>query len=217
LALLILVGLFAGVLFGLSSRLSSKGTSVPVSKASSPIPTTRTKSTPTIHRPTPIPTAQPAPTPIATYPPLVVSYSGGISDQFTNPATDSSMALSSIQQRGSAISGYFSVGQGLIGSGNFNGSVTIDHKIQFLVPGDGSLAPLFFQGVVQQNGTLSGTYCSQQNGQCNQAIGGFGIWKITPSSGQRALNIPTSSSFASLRFSALLFERRRSEARDTLL
>lgn len=218
LALLILVGLFAGVLFGLSSRLSSKGTSVPVSKASSPIPTTRSKSTPATHSPTPIPpTAPPAPAPVATYPLLVVSYSGGISDQFTNPSTDSSMTLSSIQQRGSAISGYFAVGQGLIGSGNFNGNVTFDHKIQFLVPGDGLLAPLFFQGAVQRNGTLSGTYCSQQNGQCNQAIGGFGIWKITPSSGQRALNIPTSSSFASLRFSALLFERRRSEARDTLL
>jgi eukaryotic-like serine/threonine-protein kinase len=223
LALLILVGVCAGVFFGLSGRLSSEGTSVPASKAASPIKslppisTSRSKSTPAIQRATPIPTAQPAPTPIATYPHLVVSYSGVISDQFTSPATESSMALSSIQQSGSAISGYFAVGQGLIGSGNFNGSMTIDHKIQFLVPGDGSLAPLFFQGVVQQNGTLSGTYCSQQNGQCNPAIGGFGTWKITPSSGQRAVNMPLSSSFASLRFSALLFERRRSEARDTLL
>jgi serine/threonine protein kinase len=223
LAVLILVGLCAGVLFGLSGRLASEGTSVPTSKASSPrksslpIPTTRPQSTPATHNLTPIPTSPPAPASVATYPLLVVSYSGGISDQFTNPATDSSMTLSSIQQRGSAISGYFSVGQGLIGSGNFNGNVTIDHKIQFLVPGDGLLAPLFFQGAVQQNGTLSGTYCSQQNGQCNQAIGGFGIWKITPSSEQRAVHMPASPSSTSLRFSALLFERRRSKAGGRLL
>jgi eukaryotic-like serine/threonine-protein kinase len=77
----------------------------------------------------------------------------------------------------------------LIGSGNFNGSLTIDNKIQFLVPGDGSIAPLFFQGQIQNDGTLAGTYCSQQNGQCNKAIGGFGSWEITPLSGQRAANV----------------------------
>ncbi len=223
LAILILVGLCAGVIFGLSGWLPSEGVSAPASKASSslksssPLPTALPEATPPASAPTPIPTAVPSPIPATTYPRLVISYSGGISDQFTTPATESTMALSSLQQRGSAISGYFSVGQGLIGSGNFNGSVTIERKVQFLVPGDGLIAPLFFQGVVQQNGTLSGTYCSQQNGQCNQSIGGFGTWKITPASEQQAITIPASPSSARMHFSALLFERRRSEARDRLL
>jgi eukaryotic-like serine/threonine-protein kinase len=186
LAILILVGLLAGVFFGLSGWLSSEGGTA-VSKVSStptvkqpakPVATVPRQSTPVTHSPTPKP--PPTPTLTATYPHLVVSYSGGISDQFTNPSTDSTMALSSIQQNGSSIRGYFSVGEGLIGSGNFNGSVTIERKIQFLVA-SGSVAPLFFQGMVQQNGTLSGSYCSQQNGQCNKAMGGFGTWKITPS------------------------------------
>lgn len=208
LAALILVGLLAGVIFGLSGWSRSEGTSVPAAKAPSTqsirhstpsillTPTVRLKPTPaTKNHPTPISTSQLSPPPAATFPSLVVGYNGSISDQFTNPSTDTTMSLSSIQQRGSSISGYFSVGQGLIGSGNFNGSVTIDKKIQFLVPGNGSIPPLFFQGQIQKNGTLLGTYCSQQNGQCNQANGGFGTWKIMPSSGQRAMNVPATASY----------------------
>ena len=64
LTILILVGLCAGVLFGLSGLRSSARTSVPLSKASSPIkaslpiPTTRPKSTPATHSPTPIATTR---------------------------------------------------------------------------------------------------------------------------------------------------------------
>ena len=152
-------------------------------------PTARAKPTQVTSRPTPIATPRPSPSSAATYPVLVVNYSGSISDQFTNPSTDSTMSLSSVQQHGSSISGYFSVGQGLIGNGHFNGSVTIDNRIEFLVPGDGLVAPLFFQGHIQKDGTLSGSYCSQQNGHCNHAIAGYGIWRITPASGQRAVNV----------------------------
>ncbi|MBA2391650.1 MAG: hypothetical protein H0V70_02755 [Ktedonobacteraceae bacterium] len=200
LAVLILVGLLAGVLFGINGWLSSargvsvvKGSSIPAAKQpATPVATLPQQATPVAtHSPTPISTTQPTPISPAMYPLLVVSYSGEISDQFTNPSTDSTMTLSTIQQSGSTIHGYFSVGQGLIGNGNFTGSVTSGHKIQFLVSGNGWIAPLFFQGTVQQNGTLSGTYCSQQNGQCNKAIGGFGTWKITPSDTKRAIHMST--------------------------
>jgi serine/threonine protein kinase len=190
LAVLIMVGLLVGALFGLSDLAHPGGTAAPASKASFRQALKRST------KPTASPTAQPKATPSAqgaTYPLLLISYSGSISDHFTNPFTNSTMALSSIQQHGSAISGYFSVGMGLVGNGNFNGNVTIDNKIQFLVPGNGSIAPLFFNGRILKNGTLSGSYCSQQNGQCNQSIGGFGTWNILPTSGQQAMKLPDTS------------------------
>ncbi|MBV9257977.1 MAG: protein kinase [Ktedonobacteraceae bacterium] len=215
LAMLIIVGLLAGTLFGVSEWSRSAGTPAPASKAPPtqvPLtPTAQAKSTTPANSPTPVSTPQPSPAPSASYPVLVVSYSGDISDEFTNPSTNSTMSLSSIQQHGAAISGYFSVGQGLIGNGNFNGSVTLDNKIQFLVPGNGSIAPLFFNGQIQKDGTLSGSYCSQRNGQCNQAIGGFGSWSISPTSGQQAMRLPDTPSFEFLHFSDLLLEERNSE------
>ncbi len=202
LTILIMVGLLAGALFGLSGLSHSVGTPAPVSKAASTQtvrqsttpgaskPTAQPAATASAHSPTPVSTPRPPP---PSYPLLVESYSGAISDQFTNPFTNSTMTLSSIQQHGSSIRGYFSVGAGLIGNGNFSGNVTIDNKIQFLVPGDGSIAPLFFNGKILKDGTLSGSYCSQQNGQCNQGIGGFGSWNISPTSAQRAMKPPGTS------------------------
>ncbi len=195
LIILMSVGLLTWALFGLGGLSRSAGTSTPAATSSTQVakqstkPTAPPGATSAAHNPTPVPTPPPSPTPAAPYPLLLANYSGGISDQFTNPFTNSTMSLSSIQQHGSSISGYFSVGPGLIGNGNFNGNVTNNNEIQFLVPGDGSIAPLFFNGTIQKNGTLSGSYCSQQNGQCNQAIGGFGTWNISPTSQQRAIKL----------------------------
>ncbi len=208
LAVLIMVGLLAGALFGFSGLSNVGGTAVPAAKTSArPVvkqpakPTAPPEATTSTSTSTPVPTPKPSPSPSATYVPLVVSYSGNISDQFTSPSTDSTMSLSSIQQHGSVISGYFSVGAGLIGNGNFNGSETVDNTIQFLVSGDGSVAPLFFTGKILQNGALSGSYCSQQNGQCNQNIGGFGSWNIAPTSGLHAMKLVDTPSFTISQFS----------------
>lgn len=127
------------------------------------------------------PNAQPSPSPVPSYPELTSHYAGTISNQFTTPSTDSSMALSQLQQDGTAIRGYFSVGAGLVGNGNFAGTVTVDSKIQFLVPGYAGLLPLFFTGQIQKDGSISGSYCSYQNNRCNYAGGGHGIWHVTPS------------------------------------
>jgi len=121
----------------------------------------------------------------ASYPSLSTSYQGSISDKFTTPPTTSSLSLSQIQQHDSAIRGFFSVGPGLVGDGNFTGSVTTDKKIQFTVPSYAGLLPLLFQGQIKADGSMTGTYCSYQgNNQCNPSAGGYGDWQLTkPTSG----------------------------------
>jgi len=131
------------------------------------------------------PTAQATvpPTPTigsSTYPTLVGSYNGTISNTYTTPPTNTSMSLTQVQQKSGDISGYFSVGPGLIGSGDFTGTVTTDNKIQFLVPSYGGLLPLHFEGQIQTDGSLSGTYCSYQNNTCNYSAGGHGNWHASP-------------------------------------
>ena len=108
-------------------------------------------------------------------------YSGSISDRLTTPATGASITLSKLQQNGSAISGNFAVGSGLLAGNTFSGSVTSDRKIEFLVPGYPGLAPLLFDGQVQADGSLSGTYCSiNANRQCDKNVGGWGDWSAVP-------------------------------------
>jgi serine/threonine protein kinase len=193
-AALILIALVAGGLFSLiawpRSGLSSGSASVDsaslrnarstaVARAAAPAKhaaassKTETPATPTAQHPTATPTKS--------YPVLSASYGGNISDRYTSPPTNSSMSLSQIQQNGSSISGYFAVGQGLIGSGGFSGTVNSDNKIQFLIPGTYSIAPLFFEGQVKSDGSMNGTYCSQLNGVCNKAAGGFGTWYVAAS------------------------------------
>ncbi len=124
------------------------------------------------------PAAQPAP---AGYPQMLNYYGGSISDRFTTPATGASITLSQVQQNGSAISGRFAVGSGLLAGNTFSGSVTSDRKIEFLVPGYPGLAALLFDGQVQADGSLSGTYCSiNANRQCDKNVGGWGDWNAVP-------------------------------------
>ena len=220
LTVFIILGLLGGTLFGLSSRSHSAGISTPSrsstqeAKQPTKLPaatvTAQSRVTVTPKSPTPIPTPQPSPT----YPLLVVSYRGTISDQFTTPSTDTSMALSALQQHGAVITGYFAVGPGLIGNGNFSGSVSTDNKIQFVIPGDGTVAPLFFSGQIQANGTLAGSYCSRFNGQCNHAIGGFGIWNIAPASAQRAVMLPATSSSVTSSFSEIVLKKNHGHRKD---
>ena len=90
------------------------------------------------------------------------------------------MVLSQLRQEGIVISGYFIVGPALIGSGNFTGQVTADKHIQFLVATGGRILPLFFEGQIQPNGSISGTYCSYEHNQCNYSGGGYGTWNVFP-------------------------------------
>jgi serine/threonine protein kinase len=147
-----------------------------------PTPTFTPTPTPTF-TPTPTPSPSPTPTPVPPgYPSLVASYNGTIHNTPAN--VTSTMSLTSVRQNGSAISGYFTVGPGLLGSGPFSGTVTTGGSITFLVQAYSNHLPLYFYGTVFTNGSMSGSYCSWQYNRCNNAAGGYGTWKVMPASAE---------------------------------
>ncbi|QBD82185.1 serine/threonine protein kinase [Ktedonosporobacter rubrisoli] len=178
-----MIALISGLLWGWSSWTAgdtATAVSTPIHTAGiTPTTAAAPTSQPTA-TPTPSPTPSPSPTQAPTYPALVANYGGHIHNTPAN--VDSSMSISKLQQKGEQISGYLTLGPGLLGSGNFTGTVSTDRKIQFSVPGYANLLPLNFQGTVQADGNMSGTYCSYQNGQCDQAGGGYGSWTAAPQS-----------------------------------
>lgn len=183
--------LHATATVGATSRTTPVSTA-PVSQPAS----TATKmpaATPPATTPAAPPAAQ-APGPSsngATYPTLAGVYTGQISDKQTTPPTNSSMSLNQIQQNGANISGTFTVGPGLQGNGPFSGSVTTDHKIQFVVPSSLGHLPLLFQGTMNGDGSMSGTYCGYQgNYQCNYNASGYGTWNVSPPSPQSNTTLP---------------------------
>ncbi|HLG61385.1 MAG TPA: protein kinase [Ktedonosporobacter sp.] len=164
----------------------------PTTIAATPTPTPGTRSTATALTPTPAPTARPTVsslTPTATppvqplppdYPVLANHYNGVISDQYSFPFKNASMVLSQIRQDGEKVSGYFSSASGFIGAGSFSGTLSADNLIQFILPGSTLLHPFFFQGQLQADGSILGTYCSLQNNHCNFFAGEYGNWKVMP-------------------------------------
>jgi hypothetical protein len=116
--------------------------------------------------------------PSSLYPSLASSYSGPLYD--AQASVHSSVSLSNIRQAQSQISGYAAFGPGLIGDGNFSGAVTTTNQISFLVSTNGSILPLFFQGQIQTDGSIAGTYCSYANGHCDDQAGGYGTWNVSP-------------------------------------
>ena len=142
--------------------------------AAEPTPTTPVATAPALKEVTPNPVI----VPVTTFPLLSTGYSGSIHN--TPASVDSSMTIAQIRQSKGNISGFLSLGPGLLGSGNFNGTVTEDKKLQFFVPGYSGLLPLSFQGQILANGSISGTYCSYQNGQCDFDGGGYGTWQLAP-------------------------------------
>lgn len=147
-----------------------------------PTPTPTLTPTPT-PSPSPTPTPTPTPTPVPpAYPSLVASYNGTIHNTPAN--VTSTMSLTSVRQNGSAISGYFTVGPGLLGSGPFSGAAGTGGSISFLVQAYTNHLPLYFYGAVLANGDMSGSYCSWQHNRCNTAAGGYGTWNVTPASAE---------------------------------
>ncbi|GAC1357978.1 MAG: hypothetical protein NVS2B12_00050 [Ktedonobacteraceae bacterium] len=170
-------------------------------QAATPIATARPTTAPTVQPTAPPvsqpvqPVAPPAP-PVANYPQLGSYYNGNISDRYTNPPTPASLTLSQLQQQGSSISGHFAVGAGLLAGNTFTGSVTGDKRIEFTVPGYAGLHPLRFDGQVQSDGSLSGTYCSiNASGQCDKNIGGWGDWNAN-APGHPSSSMPGTNSIA---------------------
>jgi serine/threonine protein kinase len=175
---------------GATSTPLRSATHVATAPATHTTATSASQATATPASATPTTAATPTATPSATYPRLATTYQGNISDQYTTPPVNTTMSLSQMKQNGASISGYFTVGPQLQGNGNFQGKVSSDNKIQFLVQSYGGHLPLFFQGQIQSNGSMSGTYCSYQNGQCDRSAGGYGTWSVAPpNSGSSSLFI----------------------------
>lgn len=112
------------------------------------------------------------------YPGLTRAYNGTIYDiPFTNTTN---MSLMGLQQNEGTISGYLTMGSGLQGSVSFKGMVTTTRHIQFTVTNSAGHTSISFDGSVQSDGTLLGTYCKpDQVGQCS---GDYGLWSVIPAS-----------------------------------
>jgi predicted Ser/Thr protein kinase len=205
-AVLLLGGLFLGpTLLENASNTGNRGTTstpprsathaatAPATHATatpaSPATTTPATTTPAAHA-----TATATATPSTTYPRLAATYQGNLTDQYTSPPVTTTMSLSRILQNGATINGYFTVGSELQGNGNFQGQVSGNNKIQFTVQSYAGHPPLFFQGNIQKDGSMSGTYCSYVNGHCDQTAGGYGTWSVAP---------PNSGSSSSIAFPAI--------------
>ncbi|HZO74710.1 MAG TPA: serine/threonine-protein kinase [Ktedonobacteraceae bacterium] len=151
----------------------------PTTIAATPTPTSGTQPAANSLTPTPIATSPTRPLP-PDYPMLANRYNGMISDQFSFPFKNASMVLSQIRQDGEKISGYFSSTSGFIGAGSFSGTLSADKLVQFILPGSTLLHPFFFQGQLQADGSILGTYCSLQDNHCNFFAGEYGNWQVMP-------------------------------------
>ena len=111
------------------------------------------------------------------YPNVAGAYHGTIINTTADITTG--MALS-IQQNKATINGDFTVSEPLLGSNPFQGRVDTANHIQFTVQSYNGNAPLFFDGTVHADGSLSGNYCSLgANDQCSDQVGGRGTWRVT--------------------------------------
>jgi hypothetical protein len=105
------------------------------------------------------------------YPKLAGLYTGTIYDISTGLATG--MSLAGIQQQQGNLCGSFT---SLDETGTFTGSITADGHIQFIVTDQAGKVLLTFDGLIQTDGTLGGSYCHPVAGTCSD----YGIWSLSP-------------------------------------
>lgn len=71
-------------------------------------------------------------------------------------------------------------GNGLSSNGLLTGTVDTANHMQFTDQSSQGNAPLFFNGSVQSDDSLAGTYCSLgTNAQCSSQAGASGTWKVS--------------------------------------
>jgi hypothetical protein len=122
--------------------------------------------------------------PIVTQTVTVVMYPNiaGVHNGTANNIAYGSAPISILfRQRGGAISGYLTVNLPLRGSGPFMGRIMINNHIRFTVRSTEVSAPLFFQGVVESDGSMQGTYCNlDPRNQCSSSTDSRGSWNVGP-------------------------------------
>lgn len=150
--------------------VTAPATSVPTQTAATPVSTQAPA--------TPVATLTPQPVGSGNFPVLAARYGGSIHNIPAN--VDTSLTLSQLHQTQGTLTGYLSLGPGLIGAGNFQGSVTQNKQVSFLVNSGSAVLPLFFAGQIHSDGSMAGSYCSYQNNSCDHQAGGYGTWNVAP-------------------------------------
>jgi hypothetical protein len=104
---------------------------------------------------------------------LAGSYNGTISSIATSVTTK--MSLTSIQQSQGNFSGDFA---GLHLSGALRGMVDASRHIQYTVMDSAGHAFIFFEGAIQSDGNVAGSYCNLD--QKRHCTGDYGVWSVAP-------------------------------------
>jgi serine/threonine protein kinase len=172
LIVLLIVGLVtAGLVFSplLSAISDHSATATPTPTIPATHPTVTTTST--------LRLSPTSPAPIV-YPNIAGSYAGTVH----NTLTDQVAAITlSINQNQGSINGQLIIGLPLQGTGTFTGAIDTGNNIRFLDIGQDTTNPILFLGLLQPDGSLSGSYCSvqsQSNQQCDSTMG-RGTWNAT--------------------------------------
>ena len=194
LAALLLGALFGTSFFSKSGPLRSSAsagtatarqhivsTQIPRSTTPSSASTKRTPAVTATIPATSSPVAKQKPTPATSYPNVDSQYGGSIHNTPGN--IDGTMTLTNVHQNGQTVGGTLILTNGLSGTATFtNGTVGSSNTLQFEVTPYTQYPSLLFQGHINADGSLTGTYCSVQGNQCNYAAGGYGTWKVYPPS-----------------------------------
>lgn len=123
--------------------------------------------------PTQKPSCAPAPpsTVSPSYPEVAKLYTGTIYDIATGLTTE--MSLTGIQQQQGNLCGLFT---GLGETSTFKGSITTNGHLQFEGTNQKGQTPLTFDGLIQPDGTLAGSYCRAVTNKCSD----YGLWSLSP-------------------------------------
>ena len=146
----------------------------------------------------PAASARPTPTAVPTiYPTPAGTYIGTIYDIPANVRTR--LSFTNVRESQGKISGYLTVGPGLLGHGSFSGTIDAAKHLQFTVTDSDGNPTLFFEGDMQSATSLSGDYyrCNPAQGNpCVRGPVGYGIWNVLLSSSASSASTGTNPSLA---------------------
>ena len=116
------------------------------------------------------------------YPIIVALYVGTLHDIPTGTTTN--ISLMHIQQQHGDIAGYLggmpgnSLFNGIPQNGPFTGTVNTAKQIQFIVTTEAGQYAFSFEGQLQSDGNIGGTYCGPETptGKCSD----YGVWSASP-------------------------------------
>ena len=117
-----------------------------------------------------------------TYPQLSKLYNGTIYDIPSGLTTQ--MQFTNLQQKQATVSGTLTgmpvvnYANGLPGNGTLKGTVVNGHQIQFTLTSTKEHIAYSFNGILQSDGSISGSYCTPVNttGKCSD----YGLWSLSP-------------------------------------